>query len=60
VKNIARHFILLRCPSCKERFQVDASSGDRYQCPHCKEWMEYRAYKPMPAEVKPVGPTENK
>jgi ribosomal protein L37AE/L43A len=60
MKNIKRHIVLLRCPSCKKRFQVDANKEDRYQCPHCKEWMTYAAYKPMPTEHKPIGPSENK
>lgn len=50
-----RHVILLRCSSCKKRFQVHANVEDRYQCPHCGEFMEYQSYKP-----KPVGPSENK
>lgn len=52
------HVILLRCFSCKERFQVEANDADRYQCPHCGEVMEYQAYRPP--QVKPIGPTENK
>lgn len=60
MKKPVSHLVLLRCSSCKERFQAKANYDDRYRCPHCGEWMEYSTYKPTPAELKPIGPMENK
>jgi transcription initiation factor IIE alpha subunit len=54
------HIVVLRCPDCKERFQANASTDGKYQCPHCDGWMEYVYHKPNPAEAKPIGPMENK
>ncbi len=50
------HVILLRCSSCKRRFQTRANDEDQYKCPHCGEMKEYQAVRMF----KPIGPTENK
>ena len=58
MKKPVKHIIVMRCASCKKRFQIDANAEDHYPCPHCGELVKYQAYR-MP-QVKPIGPTENK